>query len=150
MIARISTDFACSEDELWQKIIDPESLQYVSSPILKFVPIQKDSLQNEWQVGSPYPLKLYFLKFIHLGQHTITLTEINRETNTIVSRENGQLAKTWNHTITFQEDVAGVVSYTDEIEIKAGLLTPAIWLFAQLFYRYRQRRWKILVQPNNS
>lgn len=150
MIARISTDFACSEDELWQKIIDPESLQYVSSPILKFVPIQKDSLQNEWQVGSPYPLKLYFLKFIPLGQHTITLTEINRETNTIVSRENGQLAKTWNHTITFQEDVAGVVSYTDEIEIKAGLLTPAIWLFAQLFYRYRQRRWKILVQPNNS
>jgi len=41
------------------------------------------------------------------------------------------------------------VSYTDEIEIQAGWLTPGIWLFAQLFYRHRQRRWKALLRSEH-
>ena len=148
MITRISTRLACSEDELWEKIIEPTSLQYVASPILSFVPIQEGSLSGEWKVGTPYPLKLYFLKFIPLGQHTIKLVKIDRETKTIVSQENGHLAKVWNHTISFKEDSPEVVSYTDEIEIQAGLLTPVIWLFSQIFYRHRQRRWKMLLQDS--
>lgn len=148
MITRISTKLDCSEDELWKKIIEPASLQYVASPILSFVPIREGSLSGEWQVGTPYPLKLYFLKFIPLGQHTIQLVKIDKEANIILSRENGHLAKVWNHTISFQENAPGVLCYTDEIEIQAGLLTPGIWLFAQLFYRHRQRRWKILLQKN--
>jgi len=40
----------------------------------------------------------------------------------------------------------GKVSYTDEIEIQAGWLTPVIWLFAHIFYRHRQRRWKVMMK----
>lgn len=146
MITRISTSFTCSEDELWKKIIEPTSLQFVASPILSFVPIHEDGLSRQWQVGNPYPLNLYLFKFIPLGTHTITLVKIDKETNTIISYERGQLAKVWNHTISFQENIPGIVSYTDEIEIHSGWLTPGIWLFAQLFYRHRQRRWKQLLQ----
>ncbi len=69
MIARISTRLACSEDQLWQKIIEPVSLQFVASPILRFVPLREGGFAGEWQVGIPYHLKLYFLKFIPLGEH---------------------------------------------------------------------------------
>lgn len=150
MIARISTRLACSEGELWHKITEPKSLQFVTSPLLRFVPVQQDGLAGEWQVGVPYPLKLYFLNVIPLGRHTILLMRIDKETNTIVSQESGQLARVWNHTISFREIAPGIVSYTDEIEIRAGWLTPAIWLFAQLFYRYRQRRWKVLLHKKAS
>jgi hypothetical protein len=34
---------------------------------------------------------------------------------------------------------------TDEIKIQAGPLTGVIWAFAHLFYRHRQRRWKVLL-----
>lgn len=146
MIARISTRLAGSERELWQKIIEPNSLQFVASPLLSFVPVQQGGLAGEWQVGVPYPLKLYFLKFIPLGRHTIQLLKIDKETNTIVSQESGRLARVWNHTISFHEVAPGVLSYTDEIEIRASWLTPVIWLFAQLFYRHRQRRWKVLLR----
>jgi hypothetical protein len=145
MIARISTHLPCSETELWQKIIEPASLQHVASPILSFVPEHEGDLSGEWQTGTPYPLKLYFLKFIPLGRHTITLVEIDKETNTIVSVESGRLANVWNHTIRFREVTPGRLLYTDEIEIEAGWLTPVIWLFAQIFYRHRQRRWKVLL-----
>jgi hypothetical protein len=35
----------------------------------------------------------------------------------------------------------------DRVDIRAGLLTPFIWLFAQGFYRWRQYRWgRLLAQ----
>jgi hypothetical protein len=103
-----------------------------------------------WQKIIEPTLKLYFLKVIPLGRHTIQLVRIDKETNTIVSQESGRLARTWNHTISFREVAQNVVSYTDEIEIQAGWLTPAIWLFAQLFYRHRQRRWKVLLRNDTN
>ena len=148
MITRISTQLHCSEDELWEKIIEPKSLQFVASPILSFEPLEEGSLSGEWQVDKPYPLKLYFLKCIPMGMHTIKLVKIDKTENMIISQENGQLAKVWNHTISFQEEKPRVLNYTDEIEIRAGILTPGIWLFSQLFYRHRQRRWKILLQKD--
>lgn len=147
---RVSTQFACTEDELWQKIAEPSSLQVVSSPILRFVQQNEADLEAEWQVNRPYSLKLYLLKFIPLGEHTITLVKIDRERNRIISRESGQLATVWNHMISFYEVEPWLVHYTDEIEIKAGWLTPAIWLFAHLFYRHRQRRWKKLLKSEDS
>jgi len=36
-------------------------------------------------------------------------------------------------------------SYTDEVEIEAGVFTPLVWLYANLLYRYRQLRWKVLI-----
>lgn len=76
--------------------------------------------------------------------------KIDKETNTISSHESGLLARVWNHDISFHEVAPGVVSYTDEIEIQAGWLTPAIWLFAHLFYRHRQRRWKVLLSQKTQ
>ena len=36
--------------------------------------------------------------------------------------------------------------YSDRIEIDAGPLTPLVAGYAQLFYRYRQRRWRRLAR----
>ena len=96
--------------------------------------------------GEDNELKLYFLKVIPLGRHSIQLVTIDKERNTIASRESGLLARVWNHSIRFRQVEGGKVSYTDEIEIRAGWLTPAIWLFAHLFYRHRRRRWKALLK----
>lgn len=146
MIARISTYLPCSEAELWQKIIEPASLQYVASPILGFVPVDGGAIDTEWRVGKVYDLKLYLFKVIPLGRHSIRLVTVDRKTNTITSKERGALARVWNHTISFREVEPGKLHYTDEIEIEAGWLTLAIWAFAQLFYRHRQRRWKALLK----
>jgi hypothetical protein len=57
-------------------------------------------------------------------------------------RDNGHsaLIKTWDHRITIASDDQGGTLYRDEVEVRAGLLTPFIWVFAQIFYRHRQRR----------
>ena len=93
-----------------------------------------------------YVLKLYLFGFLPLGNHTIRLINIDRSENKIESTESGLLARVWNHTIQFQEIEENRIYYTDTIEIKAGILTPMIWSFAQLFYRHRQRRWRKLLK----
>ena len=146
MIARISTYFNCTEEELWEKIIEPKSLQFVASPILSFNPIVKGELDGEWVIGKTYELKLYFLNILPLGRHRIKIITIDRKSNIIVSNESGTLAPVWNHTIRFGQSGQGKLRYIDEIEIKAGWLTIAVWVFSHLFYRHRQRRWKILLK----
>lgn len=146
MFARITTVLDCTEEELWEKIIEPKSLQFVASPLLSFQPLLGDELDGEWVTHKMYELKLCFLKIVPLGRHNIKLVAINRESNTIVSNESGTLVPVWNHTILFRQIEHSKLRYTDEIEIKAGWLTPAIWAFAHLFYRHRQKRWKTLLK----
>lgn len=142
----IATSFSCTADALWQRIIEPRSLVYVAAPLLKFVPVDGGQLPARWEVGEPYALRLYLLKWLPLGRHTIRLVTIDEATHTIVSEERGHLARVWNHIIRFHEVASGRVHYCDEIDIRAGLLTLLIWLFAQVFYRHRQRRWKRLLR----
>lgn len=146
MIARISTHFDCTEEELWKKIIEPKSLQFVASPILSFNPLVKGELDGEWIIGKTYEAKLHFLNILPLGRHRIKIITIDRKSNIIVSNESGLLAPVWNHTIRFGQSGQRKLRYIDEIEIKAGWLTIAIWVFSHLFYRHRQRRWKILLK----
>ena len=146
MIARISTYFDCTEEKLWKKIIEPKSLQFVASPILSFKPLVKGDLDDKWVIGKTYELKLYFLNILPLGRHRIKIVTINRESNTIVSTESSTLVPVWNHTVRLGQCEQNKLIYTDEIEIKAGWLTMATWVFAQLFYRHRQKRWKILLK----
>lgn len=55
----------------------------------------------------------------------------------------GTLATKWDHLITIQASEQG--SYTDRVEVRAGVLTPFVWLFSWFFYRHRQRRWQRLI-----
>lgn len=146
MKAKVTTVMETTTEKLWDKISQPASLIYVSSPILKFVPIESTNMDSTWDADDEYRLKLYFMKIIPMGKHTIRFSVIDREANKIISQESGSLASVWNHTITFEAIDGERIRYTDTIEIGAGILTPLVWAFANWFYRHRQRRWAKLLE----
>ena len=63
-------------------------------------------------------------------------------------RDNGYsaLITQWDHWIVISPDGKGGTHYSDDVEISAGLITPFIWAFAQVFYWHRQRRWRGLAR----
>ena len=142
MLARISTVFDCTAEQLWDEISRPDSLRFVSAPLLHFESLVTGDLDSEWEVGKTYPLRLSLFGFLPIGEHRITIVRIDREANLIESQESGALSPVWNHTIRFHQLGDDKLHYIDEIEIQAGLLSGIIWTFAHLFYRHRQRRWK--------
>ncbi len=86
--------------------------------------------------------------------HEIEITRLDDASREILTSEKGGAIKQWRHRITVDERGPYRSHYTDEIEIEAGPLTPLVWGYAHLFYRYRQRRWRRLArrldQPSGS
>ena len=150
MKARISTTINAQEKQMWKELQNISSLMYVASPLLKFEPLDDCQLPAKWHVGEEYHLNLSLFGIIPLGRHSIKITEINSEKKMIISNEHGHLTKKWNHRIKVEPKNSHSIYYTDEIEIEAGVLTFSIWLFAHIFYRHRQRRWKNYLADNKS
>lgn len=91
-------------------------------------------------------MRLRLLGVLPLGAHWIVISFPAGEEFELYDRGHGRLARTWNHRITVQALPDGRTRYTDRVDVRAGPLTPLIWLFAQVFYRHRQCRWRHLVR----
>jgi hypothetical protein len=98
-----------------------------------------------------YLCRLKFLGFLPLGKQWIDVrfpdegfdTQQKRQ---VRDRGRGDLVRVWDHLVTIEETTAGKTRYTDRLEIEAGILTPLVWLYGQVFYRHRQRRWRKLAR----
>jgi hypothetical protein len=88
--------------------------------------------------------------FMPLWVHQISFKDISDSEMTMLTHECGGVIKTWNHNIIVQRIDTDSCNYTDNVEIKAGVLTPLIWLYAHLFYRYRQFRWRFLIKGSTK
>jgi len=140
MIATISTVFQENPDRISEELKKINLLKHVSAPILFFTGEGLDS----WKEGRSYTFKLKLFNCIPLGHHEIFVKNLGRMRLETV--EKGTMAKVWNHEIRLEGSTGGHCRYTDEIEIQAGALTFFIWIFAHLFYRHRQRKWKKVIQ----
>jgi hypothetical protein len=148
MKAIISTAIPTSAEKMWAELQDISSLVYVAAPLLRFKAQGKKPLPEKWCAGREYPLRISLFGVIPLGNHAIRISEIDDRNMQIRSNESGLLAREWNHLIKVERTGIRTIRYTDEIEIKAGTRTFGIWLFAIMFYRHRQKRWKKLLMDD--
>ena len=79
--------------------------------------------------------------------HQFTTLRVDESNHVIETSERGVLVPVWNHRLRVEPVSPRECRYTDRIELKAGLLTPLVWLFVAAFYRYRQMRWRRLTTP---
>ncbi len=128
---------------VWDKLLSPETLDFVASPMVVF------NYQSEkpvkWIEGN-YIVELKLFGFIPFGTQTISISFPNSNSNTLYLRDNGysNLITKWDHLISL-ESLGEHTLYTDNLEVRAGILTPIIWIFGLLFYSHRQRRWVKLI-----
>lgn len=120
-------------------------LRFVAHPLIEFTPIGSRTWPDFWTVGTHW-VSLRILGFLPVGQQAIVIS-YPESPDGFVMRDNGHsaLVKQWDHTISITT-VAGRTRYLDVVIVDAGLLTLPVWLFAQVFYRHRQRRWRLLAR----
>jgi len=106
-----------------------------------FVTVSPPALPERRKEGK-YVVGLRLFGFIPLEHQTIVISVPSRGGSPIELRDNGysSLISRWDHLITIRTAEGGCV-YSDRVKVKAGVLTPFVWVFAWLFYRHRQRRW---------
>lgn len=144
----LSTKIDLPPETVWEELQTASLLMHIAWPLLRFVPVGTEPLEA-FKPGGRYLVKLRLFGVLPCGaQWIVTSVHAAEEEWPKKLRDNGYSAmiRTWDHWITVRPSADGSTDYRDEVEISAGLLTPIIWTFAQLFYRHRQRRWRGLAR----
>ena len=153
MFAASTTLLPCPPERVWQEVQTSQLLSYVTAPLVTFQPISPPLLPDVWGKGR-YLVQMKLFGVLSLGRQWIVISKQIVDTTpgqhhyVIRDSGSGDIATTWDHIITIRETENSNTHYTDRVEVKAGILTPLIWTFASIFYRYRQYRWRQLVQRN--
>lgn len=130
-----------------EEVQKPELLMYVNRGFVDFTPKDPKKLPEVWEEGE-YKMDMKIWGFIPIGEQRIVIEIPEQEEGEFRIRDNGsgELMEVWDHFIIMRRKDDNSIHYTDEIELKAGLATPFVWLFTKAFYRHRQRRWKKLIR----
>lgn len=149
MRTRLTTLLDCSKERFWQEVQTPRLMEYVAAPLVTFDPLQPDRLPQVWKAGC-YQVAMKLFRWLSLGRQWVVISIPQAGDHLYQLRDNGygDRITRWDHWITIQEATDGKARYTDQVDIEAGLVTPLVWLFSQVFFRHRQRRLRKLVKDN--
>jgi hypothetical protein len=144
VIIRLSTDLDIPADLAWETVKKPETFRYVVRGFLGVR--QLDEIPEDWGVGLTVRVRLFFFHVIPAWKHEIRIVRLDEDAREIYTNEHGAFVRQWNHLIKVDPAGAERCRYTDQIEFRAGIFTPSVWLFTQTIFRHRQRRWRKLAR----
>lgn len=144
MMAKIATDLPTSAERAWRALLKRDTFLYITRGVLGFS--GADRWPEEFRQNATIETRLWFFHFLPAWRHTLHVRSIDEDAGELISREAGGPITRWNHRIAIAPISERRCHYTDEIDIKAGALTPFVWAYAHMFYRYRQRRWRRLAE----
>jgi hypothetical protein len=138
MIVRLSTHLGTDADTAWQLAQCTSTFIHVTRGMLRWANSTK--LPERWQTGAQMRSRMFLFGFIPGWVHELHIVRVDHQHREIQTAEHGGLLRVWNHSIKVEPDNHHRCRYTDAVEIKAGLLTPIVWVIAHIFFRYRQMR----------
>lgn len=145
----ITTYLDVEPDVVREHVMTPRLLNYIVAGLMTFRPVQPDALPHRWRPGK-YVVRMRAFHLLPIGWQIVGI-ELPARGDDWFIRDNGSgsIARTWDHLIYIEPEGAGT-RYVDRVRIDAGALTVPVALYAKLFYRYRQMRWRKLVRLDFS
>lgn len=150
MKVELSTTLKAPAEQVWRWVQRPALLHWVAAPLVRFRPIQPTTLPEVWEDGEVRVSMLIF-GVLPMGTQVIRIHREeglagDRSARSLVDMGEGDLVKAWHHRIRVVPESAGTTHYTDSVVVEAGPPTLFVWMFAQVFYRHRQRRLRDLAR----
>jgi len=144
MIAAIHTYFDIAAQDAWDFLIKRDTFLYITHGVLGFVGSGK--WPETFSEGQEIHTRLIFFHILPAWKHVLKVVRLDGQARELYSNEAGGPIRVWNHLIKIDPVSDTRCRYTDQIEIRAGWMTLGVWLYAHVFYRYRQWRWKKLIR----
>ncbi len=147
-VVNITSIFPASKREVFNQLQRFRTLSEVAKPYITFTPIDGDE-NLKWIEGETFRFQSNLFGLIPFGVHTINVMEFNYDTR-IYTNEINTYVPMWNHEITLEKITDDKTRYTDRVELYAGWKTYFVYLWANLFYKHRQKQWiKLLKNKKN-
>ena len=144
-----STQLPASAGDVWGRLLQKETFLYIIRGWLTV----KNS--DTWPATLFLPATTFVMQIRPFGigpvsSHSVHVIRVDQAAREIETEEKGQLVTSWSHQMRVETSAGNQSRYTDCVHLKAGLLTPPVWLFACLFYRSRQRRLRTLLAEDDK
>ncbi|GAB0107050.1 hypothetical protein JMUB6875_60420 [Nocardia sp. JMUB6875] len=140
---RVESVLPANVDQVWSAMLSPATFAYVCRGLFavpavagRIEPLRAGDRGTGW---------LFAFHVLPAYRHTIEVIEVDAPTRTIRTRERGGVLRSWDHTLHAEPIDENTCTYSDSVDIDAGVLTPAVARIATAIYRYRHRRWQKLV-----
>lgn len=147
MKVRKTSVFPAAKEEIFVRLQEFETLQYIAYPYATFMPID-GSKELIWRRGMTASFQFKLFRCIPFGIHTINVMRFGSDEG-IFTEEGNKFVPVWNHEIILEAVDEKHTKYTDIVEIDAGWKTLIVYWWAVCFYGHRQKKWlKLLKQEN--
>lgn len=140
----VSTRLEADPDIVWGAVKTPHAFRYITKGALRYPAAA--ALDRPWREGDDVVGWTFLLGFVPVSRHRLRVESIDDERRILLTEEGGGLIRAWHHRLHVSRNESGGTDYEDRIDIDAGRLTAVVAGFAEVFYRYRQRRWRGLAR----
>jgi len=137
---------AASPTVVADRMLDPDVMGFLMRPFVIVDPIDPPAFPQRWVPGR-YRVKMRLFGRIPLGWQDIVVCDLVNSGERCGYRDRGSrsLARIWDHRLLVEACGDGRARYTDRLEVDAGTMTAMVWLFAQVLFWWRHRRWHALI-----
>lgn len=142
----LTTPLVCTMSDAWDALHNPDVFREVSAPLLAFRAVSPEVFPLRYESGKRYVVRAFALGLLPLGTQEINpLTDLGADER--VFRDNGRglsgalgLVSLFRHTMTLRPSGTGPTLLHDELEFRAGVLTPLLWIGFRVFWAWRHAR----------
>ena len=140
MRATIQTRLNTDANSAWQLVKRSDTFVRIVRGMLGVSGVR--DFPDQWQSGQQINTRLWFFHFLPRWVQHLTFVSVDDDRRELETNEHGGLVPAWKHRIHVEENGSESESclYTDEIDVRASILTPLVWLYCHVFFRYRQSR----------
>jgi hypothetical protein len=146
---RVSIRLQAPASRVWELLLLKDTFLYITRGMMSYTDT------GEWPTrlfseGTTLTTRVRLFGCGPSFPHKVEVVRVDDSRREVETKESGGLVRVWNHQMRVGTVSDAECRYTDCIELQAGLATPLVWLFAAVFYRYRQRRWRRWLQTSEA
>lgn len=154
MRVRLDLLLDCPVDAAWEALHSPAVFRAVSGPWTTVESLEPGGFPERWPAGA-HRVRLRMLGLVPMGDQVIRLRDEmlpdgTRAVHDVGGPVRGPLVvvRHWHHRMTVAPNplsgapgsTAARTRFTDTLEVRAGLLTPVVWIGFRMFWRLRARQ----------
>jgi hypothetical protein len=140
----VETDLPAPATRVWEAMQQPATFLYVVRGTLgvpalagRTAPLRAGEVVTGW---------IFLFHVLPVHRHRIEVAAVDPAVGVVRTEERGGVLRRWDHVLQVAPVDAGSSRYSDTVDIDAGPLTGVVAAWAELFYRYRQARWRRLAR----
>jgi hypothetical protein len=122
---KVHTQLPTSADHAWRVLARRDTFLYATCGAFGYA-VGAERWPEELHEGQEIQIRILFFHSIPAWRHHLRLVRVDEERREILWQERGGFIHAWNHRIHIEPENTVRCRYTDEIEIRAGIVTPLV------------------------